>query len=232
MVADPQLPEPEGAQRRLGRLDGGQAAECDRRAVGQARGQAAPRRACPRCATRAGATQRRMSSLVKPASTSGKAAPAAAAAACPGRWSPRSSRLTPSTTVAPSAAASGPTASMRAVLQRAQRSGPLATYAASSISPVGTPTQRRSHSLARARQSASSAPANDGESAVTQSTESLPSASWATLARSEESAPPLNATTTRPSRRSALLRSSSEAAPAVEETDTDEADADRTRAGR
>ena len=35
VVADAQLPEPQGVQRRLGRLDGGQAAERDRRAVGQ-----------------------------------------------------------------------------------------------------------------------------------------------------------------------------------------------------
>ncbi|MGP8007573.1 MAG: hypothetical protein ACLP2J_11130 [Acidimicrobiales bacterium] len=51
----------------------------------------------------------------------------AAAAACPGRWSPRSLTFTPSTTVASSAAASGPSASMSARLQRAHRSGPLAT---------------------------------------------------------------------------------------------------------
>ena len=143
-----------------------------------------------------------MSSLVKPASTRGKTAPAAAAAAWPGRWSPRSLTFTPSTTVAPSAAASGPSASISADLQRAQRSGPLATYAASSISLVGTPTQRRSHSSARVRQSASSAPASEGDNAVAQSTESTPSVSWATLARSDESAPPLKATTTRPRRRS------------------------------
>ncbi len=117
--------------------------------------------------------------------------------------------------MAPSAAASGPTASISAVLQRAQRSGPLATYAASSISLVGTPSQRRSHSSASDRQSASSAPANDGDSAVTQRTASRPSVSWATLARSDESAPPLNATTTRPRRRSASLRSSREAVAAV-----------------
>src|SRR3984957_6582569 len=156
-----------------------------------------------------------MSSLVKPASTRGKTAPAAAAAAWPGRWSPRSLTLTPSTTVAPSADASGPTASISAVLQRAQRSGPLATYAASSISLVGTPSQRRPHSSASERQSASSAPASEGDSAVTHSTASRPSVSCATLASSDESAPPLNATTTRPRRRSASLRSSSDAVVAV-----------------
>ncbi len=42
----------------------------------------------------------RTSALVKPASTSGNTAPASAAARCPGRWSPRSSTLTPSTTTA------------------------------------------------------------------------------------------------------------------------------------
>ena len=45
---------------------------------------------------------------MKPASTSGNAAPRSAAARWPGRWSPRSSTFTPSTTVAPAPSASGP----------------------------------------------------------------------------------------------------------------------------
>ena len=48
--------------------------------------------------------QVRTSALVNPASTSGKAAPRSVAARWPGRWSSRSSRLTPRTTVAPRSA--------------------------------------------------------------------------------------------------------------------------------
>ena len=46
----------------------------------------------------------RTSDLVRPASTIGNRAPTAAAASWPGRWSPRSSTFTPSTTVAPRSA--------------------------------------------------------------------------------------------------------------------------------
>ncbi len=65
----------------------------------------------------------RMSALVKPASTRGKTAPFAWAARCPGRWSSRSSRFTPSATVESSAAArSGSIASMSASLHQKHRS--------------------------------------------------------------------------------------------------------------
>ena len=116
-----------------------------------------------------------MSSLVKPASTSGKTAPAAAAAAWPGRWSPRSLTLTPSTTVAPSAAASGPSAVHQRRLAAGAAVGAVGHVGRRRPSRwVGTPTQRRSHSSARARQSASSAPASEGDRAVAQSTASRP----------------------------------------------------------
>ena len=48
-------------------------------------------------------------------------------------------------------------------------------------------------------QSSRSAPASDGDTAVTACTASAPERAWATAARNAESAPPLNATTTRPS---------------------------------
>ncbi len=103
---------------------------------------------------------------------------------------------------------------MSAVLQRAQRSEPLATYAGSCISRVGTPVQRKPHSAARDRQSSSSAAASEGDRAVAHSTDVRPRLSWATRATNAESAPPLKATTTRPSRRSERRSAASEAGAA------------------
>src|SRR5438270_10509416 len=57
-------------------------------------------------------------------------------------------------------------------------------------------SHRSPHSSARARQSASSSAARDGDTAVTAVAWSAPSVSWATQARKAESAPPLNATIT------------------------------------
>ena len=149
----------------------------------------------------------RTSDFVKPAATRGNTAPASSAAFCPGRWSPRSSMLTPSTTVAFDAAAIGPTTSINSALQWKQRSVSLTRYAARSISCVTTGVQVSPHSIASARQSDSSSPASDGETAVTASARSAPNVRCATAARNAESAPPLNATTTLPRRRSTLSRS-------------------------
>src|SRR5438270_5845577 len=63
------------------------------------------------------------------------------------------------------------------------------------------PRQRRPHSRASDWQSSRSAPASDGDTAVTASDRAGPSTSLATQARKAESAPPLNATTTRSSSR-------------------------------
>lgn len=117
--------------------------------------------------------------------------------------------LTPSTTVAPSAAAIGPTTSISSALQWKQRSVSLSRYAARSISAVATGVHRSPHSAASARQSASSSPASDGDTAVTAWAASRPSARCATAARNAESAPPLNATTTRPSRPNSTSRAAS-----------------------
>ena len=62
---------------------------------------------------------------------------------------------------------------------------------------MSKPTHRSPHSAARVRQSASSDGASDGDTAVAASTRSEPRVSLATQARNAESAPPLNATTTR-----------------------------------
>ncbi len=109
-------------------LDRGQRPERDRRAVGQARGQAGGGRLVPGAQAQARATSARTSSLVKPGLDEGEAGAGAgrgrlagAVVAQVARRSPRAPRWRPR------AAASGPSASIRAVLQRAQRSGPLAT---------------------------------------------------------------------------------------------------------
>ena len=104
-----------------------EAAERDRSAIGQAGGQAGRGRLVP------GA----QAELLRPVPDvllgeaglrpGGRSLRAAAAAAWPGRWSPRSLTLTPSTTRADSARANGPSADIKAVLQRAHRSAPLAT---------------------------------------------------------------------------------------------------------
>ena len=71
----------------------------------------------------------------------------------------------------------------------------LRRYAACSISSVVTATQSRFHASARREQSSNSEPASDGDTAVT-AVAVTPSVEAATYARREESAPPLNATTT------------------------------------
>ena len=149
----------------------------------------------------------RTSDFVKPAATRGNSAPATAAAAWPGRWSPRSSTLTPSTTVAFDAAAIGPTTSISSALQWKQRSLSFTRYAARSISCVTTGVHTRPHSEASARQSDSSSPASDGDTAVTACARSAPNVRCATAARNAESAPPLKATTTLPKRRNSCSRS-------------------------
>ena len=67
------------------------------------------------------------------------------------------------------------------------------------LRPWATSRQRSPHSAARARQSSSSSGANDADTAVTHRTAPRPRVSVATRARKAESAPPLKATTTRPS---------------------------------
>ena len=68
--------------------------------------------------------------------------------------------------------------------------------------PAQPPLVRRGQ-----RQSASSSPASDGDTAVT-AWASSPRTWWATAARNALSAPPLNATTTRPRRRSSARSAS------------------------
>src|SRR5437773_10141936 len=65
------------------------------------------------------------------------------------------------------------------------------------------------HSAASARQSASSSPANEGDTAVAAITRSVPSVSCATHVRKAESAPPLNATITSPMSRKRSRKTSS-----------------------
>ena len=99
VVAHPQLGEARAPQGRLGPLDLASTADGDLGAVGHPRRQAGRRRLVPGPAAE-GLDRARTSALVNPASTSGKTAPRSGAASWPGRWSPRSSRFTPSTTVA------------------------------------------------------------------------------------------------------------------------------------
>ena len=207
-MAHPQLEEAERPQRRLGPLD---LAPAPRGSPACRTAPARPGRrppACPTCAGRAGGEVERTSALVKPASTSGKARPAAAAARCPGRWSPRSSRFTPEhhggvalgsasgADARPSARpCSGSTGRRRCAGRRrgrARRCGPR---------PSAGPTRGPARRSRRAR-----TPASEGDTAVTAAARSGPSVSWATQARRAESAPPLKATITR-SRSSRCSRS-------------------------
>ena len=117
----------------------------------------------------------------------------------PGRWSPRSSTLTPSTTVRPpSATASGPSTSISAPLAMGAAVGdrwPRKRRSASSSVGTATPAQGPFGGQGRDGPPPPRGPGT-GRHAVTQRTRSGPRVSWATLARKAESAPPLKATTT------------------------------------
>src|SRR4051812_27729768 len=111
----------------------------------------------------------------------------------------------------------GPTASSSSVLQWKHRSPSFSAYAGLASSSVKTGVHRRPHSSASSRQSTSSSGASEGDTAVTAWARS-PSTSLATYARNAESAPPLNATTTRSSSRS---RARSAASSGIDDLDPD-----------
>ena len=181
--------------------DRGQRPEGDRGAVGDARGQAGRRRLVPGAQAEPPRHSRGRRPCRSRPSTSGNRARARAAAAWPGRWSPRSSRFTPRTTVAASAAASGPSAVHERRLAAGAAVGAVGhvgrvLHLVRSAPPASAgPTRRRapgSRRLLRRQRR------RDGGGA--QHAGRGPSTSVATLARNAESAPPLKATTTRPSR--------------------------------
>ena len=167
VVADPQLGETESAQRRLGPVDLRRAVRTDtavpygiRLARHAAAGLSHVRR--PSCRDAA-----RTSAFVNPAVDERELAPRSAAARWPGRWSPRSSTLTPSTTVAPSRRGDRTDDVHQLGLAVVAAVGVVGAVGRAAISSVTTGVQRRPHSSASARQSASSSPASDGDTAVT-----------------------------------------------------------------
>ena len=223
VVADPQLAEAEPAQRRLGpgdRAQRGRASPASRRARGRP-GRRRP--ACPRSAARAAATAGADVGLGEPGVDEGETGaplgrrPLAGAVIAEvvevdAEHDGRAARC----------AATGP--------RRVHQLGLAVVAALAVVGDVGrvgqlvgvdSPIQRRPHSAARARQSASSDGASDGDTAVAASTRSGPRVSWATQARKAESAPPLNATTTRPSSAQPAAQDASRSAIGIDDLEAD-----------